>query len=128
MKVNALSVVINRPLNEVFLYVMTPTNTPKWTDSVAEQEAPRSIKKGSKYRNKDHGGQWTDYVVTELVPQKIFELTSKDGNYHARFSYEAREPSVTELTFTEWVDIGGIQTPFPAENLEKLKNELEKPV
>lgn len=126
MNINALSIDIHRPISEVFLYVMSPKNAAKWIAGVQEQEAPRTIKKGTKYRNKDFGGKWTDYIVTELVPDKIFELSSKDGNFHARYAYEEKIPGVTTLTYTEWVDVGGIFITFPPENLERLKIEIEK--
>lgn len=126
MKVNKLSIEINRPVVDVFLYTINPKNTPKWIPGIVEEQASQTISVGTKYRNKDHGGRWSEYVVTELVLQKIFELTSKDGNYHARYSFEGKGPALTELTYTEWVDVGGIPILFSPENLEKLKKELEK--
>jgi len=126
MKKNKLTIQIDKPIHEVFSFTITPMNTRKWIDSIiVEKSNEWPIKIGSQYRNKSKDGDWDEYTVTNFEEDKIFELVSKDKNYHVRYTYKPRSGSTSELEYFEWVDKGGLDNPFTKTTLEKLKSVLE---
>jgi hypothetical protein len=81
-------------------------------------------KVGTIYRNKAIDGQWSNYVVSDVDTNKIFELRAADGNYHVRYTY-AEKDGKTTLTYFEWVNQGELDEPFTQNVLEKLKQVIE---
>ncbi len=126
MKENKLTITIKKPLQEVFDFVLDPNNTPKWIDSLVYEERSKGpIGVGTEYRNKNHEGKWSTYMVTEYSPLKKFVMTSEDKNYHVRYTVESLGMNETELAYYEWVDVGDLDGPFEIAVLEELKNSLE---
>ncbi len=125
MKENKLDVKIAKPVNEVFDFTINPKNTPKWVDAIELEETNEwPIKIGTKYRNKGKSGEWSEYVVTALEPNKLFEIKMLGSNYHTRYTYE-EFGSETKLEYYEWVEEGEIKDPFVMDTLDKLKEILE---
>lgn len=127
MKNNKIIVQINRPVNEVFAYTITPMNTRKWVGSIiVEKTSEWPIRIGSTYTNKNkQTGEWSKYTVTDFEEFKIFELASRDKNYHVRYTYKPIKENVTELEYYEWVDEGELEEPFTQETLDRLKKILD---
>jgi len=127
MKKNKLKIQINKPVSEVFTFTITPENTKKWIDSVLEEETNEwPVKIGSLYTHKNkQTGNWNEYTVTNYEEYKVFELTSKDKNYHVRYTYKSINKTNSELEYYEWVDEGELDEPFTIETLKKLKSVLE---
>lgn len=126
MKENKLTIQVNRPVEEVFAFTTDPKNTPSWIEHIVTEETNEwPIRLGSIYRNRAKNGQWSEYTVTALEENRLFELTSKNGNYHVRYTYKPIDSNATEMEYYEWVDEGELDAPFSAEVLEKLKEVLE---
>lgn len=125
MKENRLIVKINKSKNEVFDFTINPKNTPKWIDAIESEETNEwPIKIGTKYHNKGKSGEWSEYIVIALDPNKLFEIKMLGSNYHTRYTYRDLGDG-TELEYFEWVDEGEIENPFTIGVLEKLKKFLE---
>jgi len=127
MKKNKLKIQINKPVIDVFTFTITPENTKKWINSILEEETNEwPIRIGSLYTHKNkQSGLWNKYTVTDYEEYKVFELTSKDKNYHVRYSYKSIDSNTAELEYYEWVDKGELDEPFTIETLKKLKTVLE---
>jgi uncharacterized protein YndB with AHSA1/START domain len=88
MKENTLSIIINRPIAEVFAYSINPQNTPKWFDTIAEEVAevfPPVI--GTQYKNRRENGEWNYYKVVEYLLNQVFTLAEVNGAYKVRYIY-----------------------------------------
>ena len=126
MDENEISIEINCPVGEVFDFTVNPKNAPLWIDSIVEEQAsefPAQV--GTEYKNVSRNGDWTQYKVTQLKQNKVFELKQKSGLYHVLYKYEALSESRTRFTYIEWVDSGDIEHPFTTAVLKKLKNVVE---
>ena len=126
MKENKISIEIDKPIQEVFEFTTNPKNTPLWIDSiVSEQSDQWPIKIDTKYKNVGREGTWTEYLVVQIIVNKLFELKQVNGSYHVRYTYEKISDKRTKLTYFEWVDNGELESPFSIDVLEKLKKVME---
>lgn len=126
MKSNKLVIQINKPAKVVFSFYINPRNTPLWIDSiVAEETSDWPIKVGTIYKNQNKDRIWTEYLVTGLKENELFELTTKDGNYHVRYTHRPLDDNFSELEYYEWVDNGEIAEPFTQNILQTLKEVIE---
>lgn len=126
MKQNKIAIRIQKPAREVFEYTINPKNTSKWIENIEiEKTSEWPIKIGTIYRNKNKDGEWSQYQVIALKPNKLFELISKDKNYHVRYTYKSIDGNATEMEYFERVDNGKLERPFTPDILEKLKEEIE---
>ncbi|PIV09596.1 hypothetical protein COS31_04815 [Candidatus Roizmanbacteria bacterium CG02_land_8_20_14_3_00_36_15] len=127
MKDNKITIQINKPARDVYAFYINPKNTPLWINSIVEEETNEwPIKIGTIYRNKNRQGQLTEYVVTALKENRLFELKTTRGNYHVRYTHRNLDNGVSELEYYEWVDNGNIEAPFTLDMLNKLKEIIEK--
>lgn len=127
MKENKLTIIINKPAQEVFEFTLDPTNTPKWIDGVAVEEANETpVKVGTIYRNRGDEAAWTEYVLTLYEPFKTFILSKKDSNYHVKYTLTPLGENECEFEYYEWVSYGELEDVFPQVYLEKLKEIMEE--
>lgn len=127
MKSKKLSIQINRPVAEVFDFVIDPANTPKWIDFITEEKTNEwPPKLGTIYQNKDTSGQWRELVMTEFEQGKMFVMSNEDSGYHVRYTLKPLSDNSTEMTYEEHVDEGELEDPFTIEILEELKAVIEK--
>lgn len=127
MRENKLKIKIKKLASEVMAFYINPANTPLWLDSIVKEETSEwPIKVGTVYRNQDKDGVWMEYMVVDYKENEIFELISKDKNYHVRYTHKDLGDNSSELEYYEWVDSGELPQPFTMEILEELKGMVEK--
>ena len=126
MKDNKLVIQIEKPSAEVFSYYTNPKNSPLWWDAVIVEETNEwPIKLGTTYRSQSNDGNWNEFSVTDLKENEVFELTSKNGKYHVRYTHKPIDANSMELEYYEWVDAGKLEDPYTMEILGKLKTAIE---
>ena len=126
MKRNKISITINRPVSDVFTFTINPVNTPKWIAGIQKEEVDEyPVKVGTIYRNIDSSGKWTEYVLTALEENSLFELASKEGGYHVRYTYSPINDTASNLEYFEWLENGELENPFTQEVLGALKKVME---
>jgi uncharacterized protein YndB with AHSA1/START domain len=122
-----LSIVINKPVGEVFEFTTNPENTSKWIDGIAVEEINETPPKlGTIYRNKGQSGNWNEYEMTEFEKDKRFTLTRLNADYHVRYTFKPVDQNSCDFEYYEWVDEGELDDTFSQEVLEKLKRIMEK--
>lgn len=127
MKDNKLSVRINKPVHEVYLFTITPPNSIRWIDDVIGEETNEwPVNEGTVYTLQTKEGAFSEVTVTDLKSDEFVEWVSKDHNYHCRYSFKSINKNMTELEYFEWVDTGELIEPFSLEILRKLKSVLEQ--
>jgi hypothetical protein len=126
MKEVTLTIEVNKSVSELFAFAINPANTPKWIDSIAVEETNEwPIQLGTIYRNRGDAGEWTEYIVTALKENELFELKEKDGGYRVRYTFTPLSPTSSTLEYSEMVEGGEIEQPFTQEVLDKLKQIME---
>lgn len=126
MKKNRLTIQINKPIPEVFSFVLNPKNTPRWIDSIVEEQTNEwPVKMGTIYRNKNREEQWSEYRVTGFKRNKFFEFSSTTSGYHVKYIFRPIDQDSHELEYYEWVDKGELKEPFTLDVLKKLKSVVE---
>ena len=126
MKENIISITISKSTSEVFQFTIDPKNTSRWINGIEKEETNEwPVKIGSIYRNVDTSGKWTEYTVVKLDENKVFELASKEGGYHVKYTYISVTENTCELEYFEWVDGGELISPLSQDTLGKLKEVIE---
>lgn len=126
MKNNKLVVEIKQPVDKVFKFTITPPNSAKWIPGVVEEKTNEwPIRIGTVYKLTDKDGGHSEVIVSDLKKNRMIEWTTKDKNYHCRYTYKPMNENTTKLEYYEWVEKGNIEKPFTASVLDKLKEVLE---
>ncbi len=127
MRENKVTIVIDRPIEDVFEFTTNPKNTHLWIPSIEEEVAdsfPPTI--GTEYKNRGTDMVWDLYTVVEYEPGKTFTLADQEGNYHVRYSYKQLDVNKTELEYFEWMENGDLSDPFTQDILSTLKVVMER--
>ncbi len=126
MKDCKLTIRINRPVSDVFVFTTDPNKTPLWVDSIVHEEVNETpVKVGTIYKNQNKEGVWSEYEVTEFEKDKIFVFSQKNSKYHVKYTFTKIDDNTSELEYYEWVDEGVLDEPFTMDVLERLKNILK---
>ena len=126
MNKNKITIIINKPIEEVFEFTTNPKKTHLWISQIEEEIADSFPPKlGTIYKNHGKDKQWNFYKVIELERNKIFTLEASDNNYFVRYTYKKAGEKKTELEYFEWVTNGEIDSPFTKDILVKLKEIIE---
>ena len=126
MDTNKLSILIRKPIDEVFSFSLESDNVPKWIKSIRiEIPSERPVRLGTKLRNIgiDKKSAWDEYEIIEFDPPKSFTLKLLNGDYFVKYTF-SETPSGTEFEYLEWSE-SGLNNRFEMEALEKLKELLE---
>jgi uncharacterized protein YndB with AHSA1/START domain len=125
MKLLKLTILINKPTEQVFEFTLNPNNTPKWIDGITREEAsPLPVQLGTIYRNTSDGKTWAMYEITALEPGVRFVMSRKESGYHVRYTFSPVDEG-TQLEYFEWTLEGELDNPFSMEPLLKLKQIME---
>ena len=137
------SVVIDRPLQEVFSYLTAPEKTPEWQDAVIEStvitEGPIGLDTKVRVSRRFMGESITLILdTTEFVPNERFSFKTQSGPVPLEGIVEVEQNGpATKVTFTVSGDPGGLfslAAPFikqvvhseTVENANRLKDILER--
>lgn len=127
MKNNKLTIQINRPVDVVFKFTITPPNSTPWIPGiVVEKTNEFPVKIGTVYSLKNDVGNWSVVTVVAIKENELVEWVSEDENYHCRYRLKKLNNNSTELEYFEWVNKGKIAAPFTDKILSGLKTVLEK--
>jgi uncharacterized protein YndB with AHSA1/START domain len=123
MHENKITIIINKPIEEVFEFTTNPKNTPLWVPFIEEEIAETfPPKKGTEYKNR-RGDSWNISRVTEYETNKVFKL--ENDIFSVKYSYRKLKKDITELIYLESVKRGDLAKPFTKEILQKLKAIIE---
>jgi len=126
MRENKITIIINKPIEEVFEFTTNPKNTHLWIPSIQEEVAEEYPPKiNTKYKNRGKDSNWNFYKVVEFEENKIFILSDLDKNYFVRYTYRKLTDNKTEMEYFEWVKKGELKNPFTYGILQNLKLVLE---
>lgn len=126
MQNNKLTIRIDKPVAEVFLYCITPPNSTKWIDAVTNEETSDwPVRMGTIYKLHLRNGKDYEVEVTAIKDNKMVEWKSKIGDYHCRYTFKPLTENITEMEYFEWVDQGELDGPFTLETLKRLKSAIE---
>lgn len=127
MKDKKLSIVIDKPVSEVFEFTTDPANTAKWIDGIVVEETNETPPKlGTIYRNKGKSGNWNEYQMTVFEKDKTFTLSRLNGDYHVRYTFTPVDNNKCDFEYYEWVDSDELDDTVSQDVLEKLKSVLEQ--
>ncbi|MBU0707317.1 SRPBCC family protein [Patescibacteria group bacterium] len=127
MKENKVSVVINKPVREVFEFTTDPRNTHLWVQSIKKEVADEYPPKvGTIYKNRGDDDEWRVFKVSEFEPNKSFIITEGAGNFSVKYTYKEIDDKTTELIYLEWVIKGELKEMFSDKTLQGLKEIIEK--
>jgi len=126
MRENKITIIINKPIEEVFEFTTNPKNTHLWIPSIQEEVAEEYPPKiNTNYKNRGKDSNWNFYKVVEFEENKIFTLSDLDKNYFVRYTYRKLTDNKTEMEYFEWVKKGELKNPFTYGILHNLKLVLE---
>lgn len=124
------SVVIKRPVSEVFTYVVDGTTAPSWRASVADIKLVGGTagQVGARYEQGMRGGPGgripADYELTEVVPDRriAFKVVAGPARPEGRYEFAPSEGG-TRVTFTlDWQPKGikeNLMAPMVARTMPK---------
>ena len=127
MKENKLTIFINKPVKEVFEYLLESNNVPKWINSIKEEiPEERPVKLGTKLRNIGVDSQeWNKYEVIDFQPPRTFTLKRLNGDYFVKYTCTEKDNG-TEFEYFEWAEYGELDGLMELSALELLKELIEK--
>ncbi len=123
MEYNKLTIIIKKPLAEVFAFCITPPKAKLWVPNIIDEKTNESpIKVGTVYTEYKDDKTSFNIIVTDYRENDYIEWKTEDGNYHVRYTFTSIDQNTTQL---EYVETGNVDEPFTQEVLEKLKVVIE---
>lgn len=123
MNENKLIIVINKPLNEVFAFCITPPKAKLWVPGIIDEktnEWPAKI--GTIYTEYKDDDTSFNIIVVDYSEYDYIEWKTEDDNYHVRYTFTSIDKNTTQL---EYAESGVVDKPFTQDVLEKMKQVLE---
>ena len=118
------TILINRPITEVFAFFADAENDPRWRSGVKEIQRQGELGAGTRYRQriKGPGGRaiTADIEVTAYEPDSHVAFQGVAGPVRPHGSYDFRDNgTATEVTFTLDAQISGIKKLFMGGAVQK---------
>lgn len=128
MNENLLSIKINVSVEKLFSFTINPNNTHKWIDWIEKEWIEwDKICIWTIYKNICVKGITYNYELINFIENSIFHLKSKDSNLEVIYFYIKISENESILNYFEFMsDSSNLLYPLWKNNLEKLKNNLEK--
>ena len=124
MKELKQTIIINKPVEDVFAFTINPANTPKWVEAIVmEQTNEWPAKLGTIYRSQNQAGEWAELELTVFEPNKAFTMRMTDGS-EVRYAFAAPDTNTTKLDYV-WASDGRLDAAFLDAILTKLKKVIE---
>jgi uncharacterized protein YndB with AHSA1/START domain len=127
MSENKITVVINKPINEVFEFTTNPKNTHLWVPFISEEisnEYPPKI--GTIYRSCRENDSWSEMKVVEFDNNKKFVISDLDENLFVKYVYHDLNENSTKLEYSDWMIDKDFHSPITKDVLEDLKKIMER--
>ena len=123
MNDNTLAVIINKPLNEVFAFCITPPKAKLWVPGIINEttnEWPAKV--GTIYT--EHKSDKTSFniIVTGFKENEYVVWETENGDYQVSYTFTSIDRNTTRL---QYVERGNVSKPFSSDVLEKLKQVIE---
>jgi hypothetical protein len=126
MEENKITIIIDKPVSEVFEFTTNPKNTHLWIPSIEEEISDKYPPElNTIYKNRGKASGWMVYKVVEFEKDRLFTLCDSDNNYFVRYTYRKLDGNKTELEYFEWVKKGELKSPFSYATLLNLKAILQ---
>lgn len=119
MKSNRLTVVVVKQIAEVYAFTADLKNVPKWQDGVAAVDKDQQLGAGSVWRFHYKDGRVVDFDEVASKVNDTFEIVSRDGNHHVRYSFKPLNSYKTEMEYFEWVEEGCLKSEYRQSNAAK---------
>ena len=124
----ARTLVINRPVSQVFAFFTDHANDPKWRDHVKEISAETPRRVGGRIHQVIAGpggrGIPADIEITEYVQDSVYAFSVVAGPVRpqGRFAFEKVDDGSTEVTMTLSATLGGLKKLFMGGPVQKSMN------
>ncbi len=126
MRENKVTVIIDKPIDEVFEFTTNPKNTHLWVPFISEEissEYPPKI--GTIYRSCRENDSWSEMKVVEFDNNKKFVISDLDENLFVKYVYRELSENSTELEYSDWMIDKDFHSPITKDVLENLKKVME---
>jgi uncharacterized protein YndB with AHSA1/START domain len=126
MRENKVTVIIDKPIDEVFEFTTNPKNTHLWVPFISEEissEYPPKI--GTIYRSCRENDSWSEMKVVEFYNNKKFVISDLDENLFVKYVYRELNENSTELEYSDWMIDKDFHSPITKDVLENLKKVME---
>lgn len=127
MKVNKLSVIIDKHISEVFEFTTNPQNTHLWISFISKEvsnEYPPKI--GTIYKSCRENGNWSEMKVVEFKEDKEFILSSLDERLFVKYVYHNLDDNKTKMEYSDWMIDKKFKSPITKNVLKNLKKVMEQ--
>lgn len=127
MKENKLTIYIDKPMEDVFMYSLESDNVPKWINTIEKEiSLERPVKLGTKLKNKGfNSNEWNEYEVIEFLPPKTFTLKKTNDDYFVRYTC-TENGTGTNFEYFEWAEKNNLEDIMEMDALEQLKKIIEE--
>ncbi len=120
---NKLTILINKPLTEVFAFCITPPKAKLWVPGIINETTNEwPVKIGTVYTEHKNDDTSFNIILSDYKENEYVEWKTEDGNYHVRYTFTPTDQNITRL---EYVETGDVSQPFTQKVLEKLKQAIE---
>ena len=127
MRENKITVIIDKPIDEVFEFTTNPQNTDLWVPFISKEtssEYPPQI--GTIYKSCRENNSWSEMKVVEFENNKKFVISDFDENLFVKYFYRYLDKNKTELEYSDWMTDKDFDSPITKDVLKNLKKIMER--